>query len=202
IRGFARNESNYDLQLQSLDGKLHLLRRQEIAELFRESSSLMPEVEATPEEMRNLLAYLSRLSRSAAALAESNLNSVSGAGESRGGISFAEIAEPRLGDWPTYHGHLSGNRHSPLRQIHPGNVAQLAPRWIFSIPNARRLEVTPVVVDGVMYVTSANQAFALDARSGRSIWRYPRALTKGLVGDAAAGVQPRVAVPRGKSFFV
>src|SRR5262245_36693697 len=62
IRGFARNESNYDLQLQSLDGKLHQLRHQEIAELIRESASLMPEVKATQEEMRDLLAYLSRLS--------------------------------------------------------------------------------------------------------------------------------------------
>ena len=202
IRGFARNESNYDLQLQSLDGKLHLLRRQEIAELTRESSSLMPVVEATPEEMRNLLAYLSRLSGATAALAESTLNSVSGEGESRGGISFPEIAEPRLGDWPTYHGHLSGNRHSPLRQIDLGNVAQLAPKWIFSIPNARRLEVTPVVVDGVMYVTSANQVIALDARSGRSIWRYQRPLTKGLVGDAAGAINRGVAILGDKVFMV
>src|SRR5262249_1477424 len=70
IRGFAKNESNYDLQLQSLDGRLHLLRRQEIAELVRESSSLMPELEATPEEARNLLAYLSRLSGVAEVLAK------------------------------------------------------------------------------------------------------------------------------------
>jgi alcohol dehydrogenase (cytochrome c) len=206
IRGFARNESNYDLQLQSLDGKLHLLRRQEVAELVRESSSLMPEVEATPEEMRNLLAYLSRLSGVADVpanpLSGPALNSVSGKGESRGGISFPEIAEPRLEDWPTYHGRLSGNRHSPLRQIHPGNVAQLAPRWIFSIPNARRLEVTPVVVDGVMYVTSANQAYALDARSGRPIWRYQRPLTKGLVGDAAGAINRGVAILGDKVFMV
>src|SRR5215470_12326723 len=96
IRGFARNESNYDLQLQSLDGKLHLLQRQEIAELVRESSSLMPEVEATPDEMRDLLAYLSRLSGAAEARANplpgSAINSESGAVEGRGAISFPEIA--------------------------------------------------------------------------------------------------------------
>jgi len=201
LRGFAKNESNYDLQLQGLDGKLRLLRREEIAELVRENVSLMPEVKATEEEMRNLLAYLSRLS-GAEPIAESTINSSSDESVNRGGISFAEIAEPRLGDWPTYHGHLSGNRHSPLRQIHTGNVSQLAPKWIFSIPNARRLEVTPVVVDGVMYVTTANRAYALDARSGRQIWRYQRPLTKGLVGDAAGAINRGVAILGDKVFMV
>jgi PQQ-dependent dehydrogenase (methanol/ethanol family) len=201
LRGFAKNESNYDLQLQTLDGKFHLLQRQEIAELIRETASLMPEAQATQEEMRNLLAYLSRLS-GAEPVAGSKFNSSSDERASRGGISFAEIAEPRPGDWPTYHGHLSGNRHSPLRQIHTGNVAQLAPKWIFSIPNSRRLEVTPVVVDGVMYVTTANRAYALDARSGRQIWRYQRPLTKGLVGDAAGGINRGVAVLGDKVFMV
>lgn len=201
LRGFAKNESNYDLQIQSLDGKFHLLRRQEVADLIRETASLMPVVKSTEEEMRNLLAYLSRLSGAAAAAGTPG-NSVSGAKESRGGISFAEIAAPRPGDWPTYHGNLSGNRHSPLRRIHAGNVAQLAPRWIFPIPNARRLEGTPVVVDGVMYVTAANRAYALDAQSGRPLWRYQRPLTRGLVGDAAGAINRGVAVLDDKVFMV
>ena len=206
VRGFVKNESNYDLQLQSLDGKFHLLRRQEVAELIRETTSLMPELKANEEEARNLLAYLSRLSGVASAGEGSvpgpTSNSSSATTESPGGISFAEIAEPRTGDWPTYHGNLSGNRHSPLRQIHVGNVAQLAPRWIFSIPNVRRLECTPVVVDGVMYVTTANRTYALDAQSGRQIWRYQRPLTKGLVGDAAGAINRGVAVLGDKVFMV
>src|SRR5262247_3258971 len=206
VRGFVRNESNYDLQLQSLDGKLHLLRRQEVAELIRETTSLMPELKANEEEARNLLAYLSRLSGVASvgegSIPGSTSNSSSATSESPGGISFADIVEPRTGDWPTYHGHLSGNRHSPLRQIHTGNVAQLAPKWIFSIPNVRRLECTPVVVDGVMYVTTANRVYALDAQSGRQIWRYQRPLTKGLVGDAAGAINRGVAVLGDKVFMV
>jgi len=205
LRGFARNESNYDLQLQTLDGKLHLLQRQEIAELTREPASLMPELRATQEEMRNLLAYLSRLAGAtvgAGPALGAAPSSVSGTNEGGGGIPFTEIAAPKSGDWPTYHGQLSGNRHSPLRQIHTGNVAQLAPKWTFSIPNARRLEVTPVVVDGVMYVTAANQAFALDARGGRLIWRYQRPLTKGLVGDAAGAINRGVAILGDKVFMV
>jgi PQQ-dependent dehydrogenase (methanol/ethanol family) len=207
IRGFAKNESNYDLQLQSLDGKLHLLQRREIAEMVRESASLMPEAKTTNEEMRNLLAYLSRLSGAepipgAILKSSSSLSGLSGTRDLRSGISFAGIAAPKPGDWPTYHGHLSGNRHSPLRQIHAGNVARLAPKWIFTIPNARRLEGTPVVVDGVMYVTTANRAYALDAGSGRQIWRYQRPLTKGLIGDAAGAINRGVAVLDDKVFMV
>ncbi len=109
-------------------------------------------------------------------------------------IPFSEIADPIPGDWPTYHGHLSGNRHSPLDQIDTGNVSDLAVEWIFPIRNASRLQVTPVVVDGTMYVTTANQVFALDAATGREIWHYSRPRTPGLIGDASGGINRGVAV--------
>jgi glucose dehydrogenase len=71
-------------------------------------------------------------------------------------------------DWPTYNGHMSGNRFSPLDQINTSTVERLAPKWMFTIQNTpRALQVTPLVIDGVMYVTSVNEAFALDARVGR-----------------------------------
>src|SRR4029077_14974931 len=86
------------------------------------------------------------------------------------GIRFEDIARPKPGAWPTYDGSLSGNRFSPLDQINTGNVQKLAPRWMFTLQDApRALEGTPVVVDGVMYVTSVNEAIALDARTGREI---------------------------------
>ena len=67
----------------------------------------------------------------------------------------------------------------------------------FSIPAIRkRLEATPVVVNGVMYVTSANDAFALDARTGRVLWHYARPVSSGLLDDAAAHHNRGVAVWR------
>ena len=54
-----------------------------------------------------------------------------------------------------------------------------------------RLQVTPVVVDGVMYVTAANAVWALDARTGRQVWHYSRPRTQGLVGDAGKRHQSR-----------
>jgi len=65
---------------------------------------------------------------------------------SAGRYSLERVAHPQPGDWPTYHGQLSGNRYSALDQITPRNVGRLAPRWSFPVPNARHLEVTPVVV--------------------------------------------------------
>jgi alcohol dehydrogenase (cytochrome c) len=105
-------------------------------------------------------------------------------------------------DWPTYHGGGDGNRYSTVDQINRGTVARLAPAWVFPLPGASSLQVTPVVVDGVMYVTNANECFALDAGSGRRIWHYQRPRTKGLAGDAASGINRGVAVDGDRVFMV
>jgi len=105
-------------------------------------------------------------------------------------------------DWPTYHGQLGGNRFTTLDQIHKGNVARLAPRWTYALGATSRLQVTPVVVDGVMYVTSGNECHALDAGTGRLIWKYQRPRTKGIAGDAAGGINRGVAVAGDRLFMV
>jgi len=195
LRGLAKNESAFDLQLLGTDGKLHLMTKNRVAEIVREKS-LMPKVEASPTEMRDLVAYLSGLT--------TDPNSSSAPAAAMGtGIPFEDVAHPKAGTWPTYDGSPSGNRFSPLDQINTGNVERLAPKWMFPIPGAPRgLEGTPVVVDGVMYVTSVNEAYALDARSGREIWRFTRPRSQGLAGDAASGINRGVAVLGDRVFLV
>lgn len=105
-------------------------------------------------------------------------------------------------NWSTYNGQVGGNRYSPIDQIDENNVARLAPKWVFALPDTSRLEVTPVVVDGIMYVTSANECYALDAGSGRQIWHFKRPRTKGLVGDAAGGINRGVAIAGERVFMV
>ena len=105
-------------------------------------------------------------------------------------------------DWPSYHGQSNGTRYSTLAQINTANAARLTPKWIFSLPNTSALQVTPVVVEGVMYVTSANECYALDAGSGRQIWHYQRARTKGLIGVSAGGANRGVAVAGDRVFMV
>jgi len=90
-------------------------------------------------------------------------------------------------DWPSYDGGTKGNRFSALSQIGKGNVANLVPKWIYSLPDVPTLETTPLVVEGVMYVTSANECYALDAGSGREVWHYHRPRTKGLGGKVNRG---------------
>ena len=97
-------------------------------------------------------------------------------------------------DWPSYHGSDTGNRHSPLDRIHRGNVKDLAMQWFYPIPDMPMIEGTPVVIAGVMYVTAVNQVYALDATTGREIWRYSQPRTEGLVGDPAIGLNRGVAV--------
>src|SRR5262245_23546161 len=104
-------------------------------------------------------------------------------------------------DWASYNGGMNGSRYSQLAQIDRTNVGKLAPRWIYSL-NSARLQVTPVVVGGVMYVTSANECYALDAGSGREIWHYQRPRTKGLIGNAAGGVNRGVGVAGDRVFMV
>ncbi|HEY7510269.1 MAG TPA: PQQ-binding-like beta-propeller repeat protein, partial [Vicinamibacteria bacterium] len=105
-------------------------------------------------------------------------------------------------DWPTYHGHYSGNRFTTLDQITKDNVARLAPRWTYSLGATSRLQVTPVVVDGVMYVTTGNECHALDAGSGRLLWQYRRPRQKDIPGDAGGGINRGVAVAGGRVFMV
>jgi alcohol dehydrogenase (cytochrome c) len=93
--------------------------------------------------------------------------------------------------WPTYSGDYSGQRHSPLQQITPENVHRLAAQWAFQtgiIPR-RGFEGTPLVVDGIVYLTGPfNSAWALDARNGRSLWRYRRELPGDLTYGAISPV--------------
>lgn len=83
--------------------------------------------------------------------------------------------------WLTYSGDYSGQRFSPLTEITPTNVPSLAAQWTFQTGVANKFEATPIVVDGVLYVTGAlNHAWAIDGRTGRSLWHYQRALPEGL----------------------
>lgn len=104
------------------------------------------------------------------------------------------LVKPVGENWPSYNGDYTGRRYSRLREINRANVAQLRPAWVFHPGNSQRLEATPVVIRGIMYVTSANDVFALDASTGRSLWHYARPVSAGLLDDASAHKSRGVAV--------
>src|SRR5215467_4462884 len=99
-------------------------------------------------------------------------------------------------NWLTYSGNLNSQRHSGLTQISPANAGNLVLKWVFQSRSLDKHEVTPFVVDGVMYtIQSPNDVIALDAATGKTIWQYahkpedgvrtPWKLTRGLaiLGD-------------------
>ncbi len=96
------------------------------------------------------------------------------------------LTRPIGANWTSYNGDYTGRRFSSLSQINTGNVARLRAAWVFHSSNSASMEVTPLVFKGVMYVTSANDAFALDARTGRQLWHHERSVTSGLIDDASA----------------
>jgi alcohol dehydrogenase (cytochrome c) len=106
----------------------------------------------------------------------------------RSGDRFREVTSETA--WPTYNGDPGGNRYTTLTQIDKNTVARLAPKWSFTVPGAGQLQVTPVVVDGIMYVTTPNECYALDAGTGRQVWHYKRPRTPGMAtgGGANRGV--------------
>ncbi len=113
----------------------------------------------------------------------------------------ADLAARGLGaNWLSYNGDYSGKRFSSLSQINANNVGLLQAQWVFHTSSTDRLEATPQVVNGVMFVTAANDTYALDARTGREIWRYMRRTTEGLIDDASGHISRGIALWHSRVF--
>ena len=92
-----------------------------------------------------------------------------------GAVATVTVAQ----EWPHVGGDAGSTRHSPLEQIHRGNVDQLEVAWTFDtgdwsdgteLPSRSAFEATPLVIDGVLYIPSAfSRLFALDAATGTSV---------------------------------
>jgi len=93
---------------------------------------------------------------------------------------YAQVTPQRLANastepqnWLTYSGNYSSHRFSLLDQITPANVKNLKLQWVYQAPVAGNWQTTPLVVDGVMYITQRpNDVVALDAATGRAFWIY------------------------------
>jgi alcohol dehydrogenase (cytochrome c) len=112
---------------------------------------------------------------------------------------FREVTSQQ--NWPGYDGDPRGNRYTAMTQINKSNVARLAPQWVVNIPSKGPLQGTPVVAGGIMYVTTANECYALDAGNGRQIWHFKRATTRGYT-EANGGATNRGAAVAGDRVFM
>src|SRR5438045_5942909 len=105
------------------------------------------------------------------------------------GLDPGNIANPPLDSWPTYHGDYSGRRHSTATQITPANVNQLALAWAFQTGQSQQIKATPILVNGLLYITTPDNLWALDARSARQVWHYTYPVNQGFhIGHRGAAV--------------
>jgi alcohol dehydrogenase (cytochrome c) len=82
-------------------------------------------------------------------------------------------ADGEPSSWLTYSGNYQAQRYSALTQVNRQNVTQLKPAWVYQMRNAGIVETTPIVADGVMYITEPpSTVTALDVRTGRPLWTY------------------------------
>ncbi len=97
----------------------------------------------------------------------------------------------------------SEQRFSPLKEINDKNIGQLGLAWFHDLDTRRGQEATPIVVDGVMYFTTAwSKVFALNAASGALLWSYdPKVIPEWAVNACCDVVNRGVAVWGGKVFF-
>src|SRR5438105_7331082 len=103
--------------------------------------------------------------------------------------------------WLMYSGAYDGSRYSPLEQINRTNVQRLALQWVFQTGVRGRHETTPLVIDGVMYLTTPqNHAYAVDVRTGRPLWHYERTLPKTM--SLCCGPQNRGLAALGDRLFM
>jgi alcohol dehydrogenase (cytochrome c) len=179
IRGVKKAEDVFTIQIMDTGERIQGYRKSDLQEVIYEKTSLMPEFPSgrlSDSDLTDLVGYLASLrgadaTTSATAVAPSSL------------ITNRDLLDG-LKDptrWLTYSGTYDGQRHSPLTQITPENVDRLTAQWTFQTGQLGSFQTTPIVIDGVLYVTGFNNnAWAIDARSGRTIWRYRRNLPEDL----------------------
>ena len=102
------------------------------------------------------------------------------------GLDPAALLKPATNTWPTYNGDYSGRRFSTLDQINDTNINSLTLAWIYSAH--QEVKSTPLEVNGILYFTSPDNVWAVDARFGREIWHYYRKSEGDHIGNRGLGM--------------
>jgi alcohol dehydrogenase (cytochrome c) len=171
-RGAQKGNDAVSVQLLDTNGKFRSFEKAALAELKIEAKSLMPDDYAkklTGTEIGDVVAYLKSLDGT-------DLTKLA-AGT---GVTWERLRdsgkEPQ--NYMHYWGDLAGQHYSALNQINTQNVKGLQAKWAVQMPGDGVVQAIPLVVDGVMYTTGpaggSLEVRALDAKTGRTIWRYDR----------------------------
>jgi alcohol dehydrogenase (cytochrome c) len=103
------------------------------------------------------------------------------------GLDPSALLKPATDTWPTYNGDYSGRRFSTLDRINAGNVGSLTLAWAFPI-HTGTIKATPLEVNGILYFSTPDNVWAVDARHGRPIWHYQRLSEGDHIGHRGLGM--------------
>jgi alcohol dehydrogenase (cytochrome c) len=93
--------------------------------------------------------------------------------QNRPAIDTAKLVNPGTDSWPTYNGDYSGRRYSALTHIDVTNVKALSLAWMRPLTGpVQTIKATPLMIGGVLYISTQDNAYAMDARTGRELWHY------------------------------
>lgn len=171
VNGLVRAEDSFSLQLEQRDGKLLLLDKKNVRAIGDPIPATPADIASrlTAADVDNLVAYLvDQKARNQTETAKAIPAPV---------LPYERLAahDKEAANWLTYWGDYASHHFSELKQITPANISHVQARWAASLPGSSVLELVPLVVDGVMYVTGPpGDVYAIDARSGMTIWRYHR----------------------------
>ena len=105
------------------------------------------------------------------------------------GLTSAQIQKPATTSWPTFNGDYSGRRYSTLTKINASNVKHLSVAWIYDLPQGGGfVKATPLFVNGVLYFSTPDHAYAVEARTGRELWHYTWTRNRGGIHIGNRGV--------------
>ncbi|MBI1872695.1 MAG: acido-empty-quinoprotein group A [Acidobacteria bacterium] len=129
------------------------------------------------------------------------------------GLDPSVLGKPPVDAWPTYHGDFTGRRYSTLNQINSSNIKTLSLAWIYRAdpsldgpnsggeykpgdpyywggpPTSVTMKATPLMVNGVLYVSAPDHAYAVDARTGKETWHYAWRTRGGIhIGNRGMGM--------------
>jgi alcohol dehydrogenase (cytochrome c) len=166
VLGRILNQDAFSLQLLTSAERLESYDRSELRESAIVQKGLMPSYEGKlgSQDVADIVRYLASFQP-----ADSAVSTASAASTTHERIVNAE-REPQ--NWLTYGGNYSSHRFSPLDTITRDNVGQLTLKWTWRPKYLDKMETTPIVVDGVMYVVQNSEVVAMDAATGRAFWTY------------------------------
>jgi alcohol dehydrogenase (cytochrome c) len=167
VRGVAKNDDTFTLHLMDENERWHFFDRRAV----KAEASEAPHPKLSAQDREAVAAFLLKAPMTYDAAAEWKPASDFNVTDER-----LKRAAEEPWNWLMYFGDYAGRHASGLKQITPANVASLKSQWTYQM-GGERVETTPIVVDGMMFVTGPlNNAAALDARTGRPIWKYSRRL--------------------------